>query len=186
MAFFDFDKKVQTLLIAGSLVSMTACGCGSNAVDPVPDVIDAVDPAPDMIDLSDPAGDVPDEDAFPEVVDPAPDVIDPPDDTGEDVEDDSEDTIEASLDGFSPKRFHGFLKTTLRHATGKDGAVSLRVLAHEAPSPPAFAWSASSGALEARGDTALWRPPAEPGVHAVQVTVRAGDRLSIETFKLTV
>jgi len=74
MAFFDFDKKVQAVLIVGALATMNACGCGSEAVDPAPDIFyDAVDPAPDVIDMT---GDVPDG------VDPAPDVIDMTPDPG--------------------------------------------------------------------------------------------------------
>lgn len=63
MAFFDFDRGIQTLLIAGALASTTACG-GSTSLD------GATDPArEDRVDLVD---------TFPEAVDPAVDVLDGP------------------------------------------------------------------------------------------------------------
>jgi len=179
MAFFDFDKKVQAVLIVGALATMNACGCGSEAVDPAPDIFyDAVDPAPDVIDMT---GDVPDG------VDPAPDVIDmTPDPEDEDVEGDvdedtDEDAAEDSVEAALP---HSFIRTRIHHETATDGGVRLKVLVGSSGTPTCT-WTASAGALETSGATALWHPPSDPGVHAVQVTVRTAAALSIETFKLT-
>ena len=181
MAFFEFDRKVQAMLIAGAMASMTGCGCGSQAVDPAPDIFhEAVDPAPDVIDMP---TDVPD------AVDPAPDVIDmtpdPEEDVDEDVEEDvgedaDEDAAEDSVEAALP---HSFIKTRIRHEEVADG-LRLTVL-HRSVVSPSYAWKASAGALDTDGAIALWQPPSGPGVHAVQVTVRSGEALSIETFKLT-
>ena len=69
MAFFDFDRRIQTLLIAGAMASLTACG-GSTHLDGATDttgegVPDAVDTATD-----------PTSDGVPDAVDPAPDMLD--------------------------------------------------------------------------------------------------------------
>jgi hypothetical protein len=65
MAFFDFDRRVQTFLIAGALASLTSCG-GSVSLDGATDPSDAsgdpplidVDPLPDVLDpdIVDPTG----------------------------------------------------------------------------------------------------------------------------------
>ncbi|MBW2262333.1 MAG: hypothetical protein JRG91_10205 [Deltaproteobacteria bacterium] len=176
MAFFDFDQKVQALIIAGAMASMTACG-GQNAVDPAPDIFEVVDPAPDVIDMSDPISDIPEVEEVPdEPLDEPLDVEDESDDA-EDEDDAAEDSVEAALP-------HSFIKTRIQHEAAGDGGVRLKVLVRAA-SAPEYAWAASAGVLEASGDTALWHPPAEQGVHAVQVTVRSAGALSIETFKLT-
>jgi hypothetical protein len=160
------------------MASMTACGCGSQAVDPAPDIFyDVVDPAPDVIDT-------PME--VPDGVDPAPDVIDmTPDPEDEDVDEDvdedaEEDAAEDSVEAALP---HSFIRTRLRHEQVA-GGVKLEVDASRAGAPT-FAWAASGGELRADGASALWHPPSEPGVHAVQVTVRSGEALSIETYKIT-
>lgn len=175
MAFFDFDQKVQALLIAGAMASMTGCGCGMQAVDPAPDTFDmyeVVDPAPDVIDSP---TDVPD------AVDPAPDVIDmTPDPEDEDVDEDAEEDAEDAVEAALP---HSFIRTRIRHED-VSGGVRLGVEVSRAQEPT-FAWAASAGELVADGATATWKPPSEAGVHAVQVTVRSGDALSIETYKIT-
>jgi len=78
MAFFDFDRKIQTLLIAGALASLPACsskfeidGATDGTPDVSPDQIEVVDPPPDMLDP--PMDTRPDE---VEVVDPVVDVLD--------------------------------------------------------------------------------------------------------------
>lgn len=74
MAFFDIDRRIQILLIAGALAT-GACG-GQVALDGNTDAEEdtypdwVVDPAPDVIDMADTH--------MPDPVDPAPDVIDPP------------------------------------------------------------------------------------------------------------
>ena len=65
MAFFDFDRRIQTLLIAGAMASMTACG-GSTHLDGTTDTTH--DGRPDAADTT--------SDGVPDAVDPAPDVLD--------------------------------------------------------------------------------------------------------------
>jgi hypothetical protein len=79
MAFFDFDRRIQTLLIAGALASLSACG-GSTSLDGGTDT--RVDGADERIDW---------------VVDPAPDMIDPPADTGPDAVDPAPDMLDGPL-----------------------------------------------------------------------------------------
>ena len=45
----------------------------------------------------------------------------------------------------------------------------------------AYAWSASGGAVEARGEKAVWRTPSEPGVYALTVKVSTPDGASAQT-----
>ncbi len=72
MAFFDFDRRIQTLLIAGAMASLTACG-GSTHLDGATDTTG--DGRPDAADATaDAPMDVADDDFGP--VDPAPDVLD--------------------------------------------------------------------------------------------------------------
>ncbi len=72
MAFFDFDRRIQTLLIAGAMASLTACG-GSTHLDGAADTTG--DGRPDAVDAAaDTPLDVADDDFGP--VDPAPDVLD--------------------------------------------------------------------------------------------------------------
>ena len=88
MAFFDFDRKIQTLLIAGALASLAGCG-GTTSFDGSTD-------APDEAD--DPAW---------EGVDPPPDAFDTLD-TGVDTLDAWEDTghIDPPVDALDPD-MHG-------------------------------------------------------------------------------
>jgi len=124
------------------------------------DVPDGVDPAPDVIDMT-----------------PDPEDEDVDEDVDEDADEDAaEDTVEAALP-------HSFIRTRMQHEQVK-GGVRLEVVVGSAGSPT-FAWAASGGTLRADGATATWHPPSEPGVHAVQVTVRSGEALSIETYKVT-
>lgn len=186
MAFFDIDTRVQTILIAGALASVTvAAGCSRQQVaDPVPDTLEVTDtiysddPPVDMLDM-------------PEMVDPPPDVIDSPDvDEPADVDGDTDlDPADAGDaeegDGVEAALPHGFLRTRLASARLGSGAVELKVHAHRG-GQTTICWSASSGRIEAEGDSAIWHPPARSGVHAVQVTVRSDGAIGIETFKLKV
>jgi hypothetical protein len=177
MAFFDFDRRIQTLLIAGAIATVGGCSCGSQAVDPAIDIFEAVDPAVDIIDMTDTDEDIPGEEIFPDAVDPAPDVIDMTEDDPDEDDDPPDDAVEASL---SP---HGFIRTTLSYTPDADGGIHLFVRA--GASSPEITWIASAGTLEADGDSAFWRLPRKAGIHAVQVTVRSGERLGIETLKIT-
>jgi hypothetical protein len=194
MAFFDFDKKIQTLLIAGALASIAlAPGCGGqNVVDPAADTLDMPEIDDPILhdDTADPIVDIPEIDDpilhddtadpivdIPDAVDPAPDALDGPDeDAPEDA--DEEDAIEASLP-------HGFLKTRRGSTTLGDGRIKLMVSVRGGGSR-SIEWAASSGHLEVHGDDAIWTPPSRSGVHSVQATVRSGDLIGIETFKMKV
>lgn len=68
MAFFDFDRRIQTLLIAGAVASLTACG-GTTHLDGATDMT-----GEDLPDATDAPVDVSDDDFG--GVDPAPDVLD--------------------------------------------------------------------------------------------------------------
>jgi len=72
MAFFDLDRAVQTLLIAGAIATATSCGGTVNihgdSDGSVDSHVEVVDPLPDVLDTS------PD---HPDMGDPPPDVLDP-------------------------------------------------------------------------------------------------------------
>ena len=78
----------------------------------------------------------------------------------------------------------GLVRTSLLAVPGKDGIVNLRTrttgpLAADAR----FEWTASGGTIAPRGKEAVWHPPAEPGVHTIQVAVRSGTSMSIEAYR---
>jgi len=198
MAFFDFDRTVQTILIAGALASVAlapACGGkhGGDGVDSGPDITDPImsdDPATDMLEITDPImSDDPATDMLEitDVVDPAPDAIDAPDgDAPEDGDLDGDETEDAdeedAIEAFLP---HGFLKTLRSSTPLGDGRMELEVSVRGG-GRPSVTWTASSGLLDASGTTAVWTPPSRPGIHSVQATVTSGNHISIETFKLKV
>ncbi len=71
MAFFDFDRKVQTLIIAGAIATASACG-GTTDIQGESDGDTGTDTAMDT--AMDTGFDT---DAWPEMVDPPPDMLDP-------------------------------------------------------------------------------------------------------------
>jgi len=213
MAFFDFDSKLQKLLILGALASMTALPCGCREEDHPTMYDDFVDSYHDP--YLDPIEDVASEEASADLPEDAeePDLegedaldvtgdadgSDPDEDDaledaedvdGEDVAADEEDVpvgsdgdVAALVSGGN----HGFVRgKILATAAGREG-IQLRLLTPALPrSHVSFSWSSSSGKVIADGDRALWYLADMPGVHAVQAVAQCDGMICLEVYRIRV
>ena len=213
MAFFDFDSKLQKLLIFGALCAITAlpCGCryedypttcddpGPDLYDPywdstedldgdeaVPDIPeDADEPDPDKEDILDVTEDAdePDPDED-DALEDAEDVVE------EDVATDEEDATDEGDDAVASKTgpdSHGFVRGEIIASATRHGGIRLLFVTptlQEART--SFGWSTSSGAIEPDGATAVWYPENEAGVHAVQAVARCDGIICLEVYRIRV
>jgi hypothetical protein len=94
------------------------------------------------------------------------------------------DSLQESDSGKSPVLPRGVLQTGLHALEASDGTIHLS-LTSMANQPATHSWIASGGHLESTSDRAVWSPPADPGVHTVQVTTTAGKALSVNVYRYT-
>jgi hypothetical protein len=200
MAFFDFDSRLQKLLIFAALCSITTLPCGCNDDDypyvcddpgpeyhePYPDFtedIDGDEAVPDVPDDVDDPGE-PDTDEE-DVLEDAEDV-DEEDDAATDVEDAPDDADE-DLTAQGVRSHHGFVRGEILPASSGAEGIRLRFVTPDLPVARSFfTWFTSSGTLVPDGNKAVWYPEGTPGVHAVQAVARCDDVICLEVFRIRV